>query len=45
MNSLVIVTSFDKEQEKQRSKSYIEYITYVYPKAMPLCDIGYMSVV
>lgn len=36
---------FDKEQEKQCSKSYLEYITYVYPKAMPLCDIGYTSVV
>lgn len=39
-----MVTSFDKEQETC-SKSYLKYITYMYPKAMPLWDIGYMSVV
>lgn len=31
--------------KKQCSKVYLEYITYMCPKAMPLCDIGYMSVV
>lgn len=29
--------------KKQCSKIYLEYITYMCPKAMPLCDIGYMK--
>lgn len=30
--------------KKLYSKVYLEYITYMCPKAMPLCYIGYMSV-
>lgn len=37
--------SFAKEQEQQCSNFYLDYITYMCLKAMPLCDVGYTSIV